>query len=97
MLLQVAPSSTVVGPEEDGDDSEEEEDSDEMDEEDFEDFDLEHEDEEEGEVRKLQGAAASSAQTFNNKGACARVRYCLPQRDNGLVWYIQHQITGLVW
>jgi hypothetical protein len=25
------------------------------------------------------------------------VRNCLPQSDNQLVWYIQHQITGLVW
>ena len=47
-----------------------------MDEEDFEDFDLEHEEEEEGEVRQLQGPSAANARTFNNKGACARVSYC---------------------
>ena len=79
LLFQLAPSSTVVSPEEDDEvdsDEEEEEDSDDMDEEDFEDFDLEHEEEEEGEVRQLQGPSAANARTFNNKGACARVSYC---------------------
>ena len=48
-----------------------------MDEEDFEDFDLEHEEEEEGEVRPHQAALAATAQMFN-KGACARVSYSRP-------------------